>query len=468
MNAIRLAAEVVTNSIDKMAKKQSATYTCTSCQYQSLKWIGCCPECSEWNTFSLEKEIIPTHSLQPQIGRSLQMHTLTTVAQKPTERLKTGIQEWDRVTGGGIVPGAFIMLTGDPGIGKSTLLLQIGNSIATQGSVYYFSSEESLEQVKSRADRINAAHNNMLFSDQAHLDDIIATCMRNKPQLVIIDSLQNCATASPDHLPGSSNSVKEIAFKLMRLAKEHGIAIILSGHITKDGMMAGPKMVEHMVDAVFYLQGEDRWQTRILRSVKNRFGAVHEIGLFEMSENGLQELSTLHQEFLMEATKHPGSALISTLEGTRPLIIEVQALTVPTKFGNPQRVITGFDHNHVIIIAAILEKYLGIKLSGHDIFFKISGGLKVKGHGADLGIALALLSSYFQQPLPHQSLALGEISLTGQIKPINHASIHLSEASKLGIQQILLSNNQKLDTACKTIRFNHLYELLTLFKDIQA
>lgn len=450
--------------------KQKHIFICSECDHQTSKWYGCCPQCNNWNTVSEQTHATPpvyqtsTTGTMGHIGRTATMHALNTITTTPKQRMLAGIHEWDRVTGGGIIPGAFIMLTGDPGIGKSTLLLHIAHQLSKNHSVLYFSSEESLEQVKLRAERLGCVNSSMLFSDQAHLDDILATAQKHKPDLLIIDSIQNCYTSSSTALPGSINQLKESAFRLMRLAKENTIAVLLSGHITKDGVLAGPKTLEHMVDAVFYLQGDDRWQTRILRAVKNRFGTVDELGFFEMKENGLQEVANINQYLLEEITQSPGSALISHIEGSRPLLLELQALTIATKFGIPQRVVTGIDQKQVVLIAAILEKYLRINFSGNDIFFKISGSLKIKGSSCDLGIALALLSSYFQQPLPPKSLALGEMSLTGQIKPINNIGAHLGEIEKFGINELFVAPRQIINkTSCKLRRFNTVYDLLTIF-----
>jgi DNA repair protein RadA/Sms len=250
----------------------------------------------------------------------------------------------------------------------------------------------------------------------------------------------------------------------MRLAKENNITVIMSGHITKEGTIAGPKTLEHMVDAVFYLQGEDRWQTRVLRSVKNRFGTINELGFFEMRENGLQEVPNINEHLIAELSHAPGSVLVSVIEGSRPLLIELQALTIESKLGIPQRVVSGLDQKQVVLIAAILEKYLHVKFSTQDIFFKVSGGFKIKGSSTDLGIALALLSSYFQQPLPDKSIALGEISLTGEIKPINQINLFVKEAEKFGIKQLLVAKNQKIEnSSCLPKRFTNVYELLGLF-----
>lgn len=446
--------------------KQKTSYTCSHCLHQTSKWFGCCSQCNSWNTISENESSIPEHQIfKNSTGKKITMRSLTSVNSQPQQRMLSGIDEWDRVTGGGIVSGAFLMLTGDPGIGKSTLLLHIAHQLATTKNVLYFSSEESLEQVKLRAERMNCVNTNLLFSDQAHLDDIIATAQQLKPDLIIIDSIQNCYTTDSSALPGSINQLKESAFKLMRLAKEHNIAVLLSGHITKEGVLAGPKTLEHMVDAVFYLQGEDRWQTRILRSIKNRFGTINEIGFFEMAETGLQQVTNINQYLLEDAVQNPGSMLISHIEGSRPLILELQALTIATKFGMPQRVVTGIDQKQVVLIAAILEKYLQIKLSAQDIFFKISGNLKIKGNSSDLGIALALLSSYFQLPMPSKSIALAEISLTGQIKPINHMALHINEIEKFGIERLFVASKQACGkTKCNIKQFSSVHELLQLFE----
>lgn len=397
-------------------------------------------------------------------ARVVPMKRLHEVETTQHKRMLCGIHEWDRVTGGGLMPGSFLILTGDPGIGKSTLLLQVAFQLAHTYNVLYFSSEESLEQVKQRAERLSCIHEKLLFSDQANLDELIATTLAYKPDVVIIDSIQNCHSSDTHALPGSVGQLKESAFRLMRLAKEHMITIMLSGHITKDGFMAGPKTLEHMVDAVFYLQGEDRWQTRVLRSVKNRFGTVNEIGFFEMEANGLQEVSNINQYLLEEVSHSPGSVLVSHLEGTRPILLELQALTIASKYGMPQRVVSGLESAQVVLIAAILEKYLKVKLSGQDIFFKVSGGFKIKGSSLDLGIALALLSSYFQKLLPEKCVALGELSLTGQIKPINHIGQHMSEIEKFGITKLFTARNQKLtSTHTKVHALSNVFQLLELF-----
>ena len=446
--------------------KTHTSYICNQCKHTSIKWAGCCPSCAEWDTFtelaataSRTSAGRPKHAAQP--GNIAPLATVT-VENKP--RMLSGIDEWDRVVGGGIMPNSFIMLTGDPGIGKSTLLLQVSNQLAYHHRVFYFSTEESLGQVKLRAERIGPIADNLYTSDQTDLEEIIATAQQEKPDILIIDSIQNCHMPSLQSAPGSVVQLRESTFALMRLAKGEGITVVVTGHITKEGTMAGPKTVEHMVDAVLYLQGEDRWHSRVLRGVKNRFGTVNEIGFFEMEQNGLREITNINEHLLSEASHSPGSALICTVEGSRPLLLELQALTIESKLAMPQRVVSGIDHKHVVLIAAILQKYLQVKLSTHDIFFKVSGGFKIKSSVVDLGIALALLSSYFQQPLPKQSIALGEISLTGQIKPINQISMLMPEIKKFGIQQLFLAKNQTTaGLPCSAQRFHSVYQLLTLF-----
>lgn len=447
--------------------KSSHYFQCQNCGHQALKWQGCCPECKTWHSFN-EVTPLPIHNSGKHIvPNKTTMQSLNEIAIEEQTRFLTGISEWDRVTGGGIVPGSFSIITGDPGIGKSTLLLQICSQLAEKHTIFYFSTEESLSQVKMRCSRLAHTSLNILFSTQATLEVIIETCKEAKPDIVIIDSIQNIYSAEHFSLPGTITQLRETAFYLMKLAKENNIATIVTGHITKEGQMAGPKVLEHVVDAVFYLQKEDKWQTRILRSEKNRFGSINEIGFFQMTSSGMIAIDNINQH-LIEDTKHtPGSVIISSLEGTRPLFLELQALCIQTQFSVAQRVATGIDHKQIVLIAAILEKYLHIKFSSCDIFFKLSGGIKIKDNSADLGIALTLLSSYFQKPVPVKTIALGEVSLTGQIKSIQNIDIHTKEAVKFGFENLLIAHDQKIETKTpkKVIRFKSVYDLLQLFPE---
>jgi DNA repair protein RadA/Sms len=445
--------------------KSKISFKCSSCSYTTIKWMGCCPECKEWD--SLVENITTSTQSATKIYSQTQAPQLVSLDSIDTQnlpRVLSGIGEWDRVVGGGLVPGSLIVITGDPGIGKSTLLLQVAYDIAKTKKVFYFSTEESLQQLKGRALRLKTSASPLLFSDSAELTSTIAIAREQKPDLLIIDSIQNCYINDAHTMPGSVGQLREAAFQLMRLSKEHNITVIITGHITKEGIIAGPKTLEHMVDAVFYLQGEDRWQTRILRAVKNRFGAINELGFFSMEHNGLQEVPNINAHLLSEMSHAPGSAIISIMEGSRPILLELQALTNASKLTMPQRVVSGLDHKQVVLIAAILEKYVKIKLSMQDIFFKVSGGFKITGAESDLGTAFALLSSYFQEPLPEKSIALGEISLTGQIKPINNIGHLIKEAEKFGITTLLVAKNQVIEkTSCTIKRFHNVYELLSLF-----
>jgi DNA repair protein RadA/Sms len=446
--------------------KQSNYFQCQNCEHQSPKWQGCCPECRKWNTLE-EVSQLPSQPKTSTPGKTTKMQSLDEISTQEVARFTTNISEWDRVTGNGIVPGSFSIVTGDPGIGKSTLLLQVCSEFAAKHKVFYFSTEESLSQVKLRFSRLKNSSNKLLFSTQATLEIIVETCKQEKPDIVIIDSIQNIYSSENFSLPGTITQLRETAFYLMKLAKDHNIAIIVTGHITKEGQMAGPKILEHIVDAVFYLQKEDKWQTRILRSEKNRFGSINEIGFFAMTSEGMIAIENINQH-LIEDTKHtPGSVIISSLEGTRPVFLELQALCIQTQFSVAQRVATGIDHKQIVLVAAILEKYLHIKFSSCDIFFKLSGGIKIKDNSADLGIALTLLSSYFQKPVPAKTIALGEVSLTGMIKPIQNIDIHAKEAIKFGFDNLIIAHDQKLETkGTKHVRkFKSIYDLLQLFPE---
>lgn len=453
-----------------MAKTQ---YRCTNCDYVSIKWVGCCSGCNEWNSF-IEVNVAGTKQrvgLQARSATALssesELLALVDIPIGTARRYLSGVREWDRVLGGGVLAGSFVILTGDPGIGKSTLLLQIANRLGKDNRVFYFSSEESLQQLKARAVRVGVTAEKLLFSDQANLERIIATALELKPDVLILDSIQNCyLSETADAIPGTVAQLREAGFALMKLAKENNIAVLVTGHITKDGTMAGPKVLEHLVDAVFYLQAEDRFQTRILRSVKNRFGEVNEVGFFQMEPEGLVEVSNINEILLAEVSSSPGSVLVCSIEGTRPLLLELQALCIPTKFGVAQRVVTGLEPKRVVLIAAILEKYLHVKLSDQDIFFKVSGGFKMReSAAADLGIALALLSSYFQKPLPQKSVAIAEMSLTGQVKPTNQINLIIKEAEKFGLDNIFVAKRQQIKTTCRLVGFDTVYQLLKLFPE---
>lgn len=439
--------------------KNREKYICKYCSYESLKWLGFCSSCNHWDSFIIKSV---NETFISNIDK-LKLKKYDEIEDQDIKRIKSNIKEWDRVIGDGIIPGEFIILTGDPGIGKSTLLLQVAHEIAKDNKIIYFSTEESLSQIKIRAKRTKCYTNSLIFSDITDIDNIISISIKENPKIIIVDSIQNSIIES--NSTNNINNLKDAAFKLLKFAKQYSIAIIITGHITKDGIIAGPKLLEHMADAVLYLQGEDKWQIRILRSTKNRFGNTDEIGLFQIYENGIQEVSNINKELIKDISYTPGSVLVSFIEGTRPILLEMQSLVVHSKYTIPQRIISGIDHTQVTLITAIIEKYLNIKLSCYDIFFKISNNFKIKSDSADLSIALSLLSSYFQKPLLEHSLAIGIISLTGQIKPINSIAIHLSEAEKFNINTIVTSDKQKIDNKkYNQIKLHSIKDLLMFFE----
>lgn len=445
-----------------MSKNPGTIFLCTNCAYQSLKWLGICPECQTWASLE-EQNIQKIDQKNSQTNKVVtKPRTFDQIQDHDSERILVGIEEWDRVMGGGIMPASFMILAGDPGIGKSTLLLQIASKLSQTTKVIYFSTEESLAQIKQRADRLNLTKSKLILCEERALENISRAIEQEAPKIVIIDSIQSCFLSEGQSFSqGSLSQLKEIAFRLMGQTKNQNVAILVTGHIIKDGSMAGPKLLEHMVDAVFFLNGEQTFGTRILTTTKNRFGAVGEVGFFQMNHNGLDPVEDINQRLLNEATQAPGSALSILCQGTRPVIVEFQALCVKSKFGQPQRVVTGADNKRVILVAAVLEKYLKMNFSSHDLFFKAGAGICAKESNTDLAIALALMSSYLEMPVSKNTISIGEISLTGQIKTSKRDLSIALQMSKTGIEKIIsgkLDQNMK-----KQIQVNNVFELLTLF-----
>lgn len=443
-------------------KKRTTIYVCTACKAETKKWVGSCLSCDEWGTITEREEATP---VKTGIRAPAAQRTLTALTDIPasslTERFASGINEWDRVLGGGILPGSFLILTGDPGIGKSTLLLMVANALSARATVHYYSSEESLAQLKQRADRIGCASSALLLSDCAHLGDIIETSISQRPDLVILDSIQNCADTTE-----STAALRDAGHALLQFCKQQNIAVITTAHITKEGVMAGPKMLEHLADAVFYLKGEEHWNIRVLRSVKNRFGTTNEIGFFEMDERGLQPVDNINAYTISHTAPAPGAVITCSMEGNRLVLLELQALCVPTKYSLPQRVITGVDQKRVLLIVALLEKYLSLKLSQCDIFFSVTGGISSKESSNDLAIALALTSSYLQTPLPGKSLAFGELSLTGRIQSVKQSAQRIAQARAFGRTHIYTPATTGSQTPSPegVYELSRLAEILTLFE----
>jgi DNA repair protein RadA/Sms len=459
--------------------KDSTQFVCIECGHTTIKWYGCCPGCGAWDALKEEKKLnarygdkkpVPvSHIINSQKGQ-ISACTLAHVEHDgELQRLCTGIDEWDRVVGGGIMPGAFIVLTGDPGVGKSTLLMHVGARFADTHPVLYVCCEESLSQIKGRAARLGLDQSNTLFAESTQFEDIVQLVQQYKPHVLMIDSLQSCYSNAAQSIPGTIMQLKELAFGCMRLAKEYNMAILATGHITKDGAIAGPKTLEHMVDAVLYLQSDERLYMRMLRSVKNRFGSTGEVGFFSMDNTGLRPVENVNSFFISSFKPSVGSVLASYDEGSRSLFVELQALVTQSRYPSPQRVIAGLDYNRVLLIIAILEKHAHIKLGAHDIFFKVSSGVKLTGNSIDVAIALSLLSSFFNKRLEQRFLALGEINLSGEIKPVHACEMHIQEAQKFGITEFVLSVDQTIDPAKDTAknmclnRVAHVRDLIKFF-----
>lgn len=433
--------------------KEHLEYVCQRCGRVSARAMGRCPQCGAWNSM-VERVAVTTqresglHAAR-RFGPSAQPMPLSQVDDQMDERLPLASQEFARVLGGGVVPGSVVLLAGDPGIGKSTLMLQIALEIASRLRVLYVSGEESPRQIKMRAARLLAAPanaaaalsipQNLFLLTETNLEAILGQIESLRPELLIIDSVQTAYLSELDSLAGSVTQVRECASRLRELAKASGISVFLIGHVTKEGIIAGPRVLEHIVDTVLYLEG-DRFQSyRLLRSVKNRFGPTSEVGVFEMSARGMQEVSNPSQVFLAERMiNSPGSAIAVTMEGTRPLLVEVQGLTNPTSFGNPRRTANGVDFNRLLLITAVLTRRVGLKLSEQDVFVNVVGGLSIDEPAADLAIAAAIASSYYNRPLQADVVLMGEIGLSGELRTVTQMEARLREAARLGFRKAIL------------------------------
>lgn len=420
--------------------KLKQVYICQQCGYQTSKWIGRCPSCNEWG--SLVEEVINVENAKrsKNIISSNTPIKLNDIAMHEEERTATKIEELDRVLGGGIVKGSLILVGGDPGIGKSTLLLQISETIGNQSkNVLYVSGEESVAQIKMRAQRLNVVTPKLSLLAETNIDSIKHIITESKPDLVIIDSIQTTYLEEVTSAPGSVSQVRECTHLLMNLAKSHGISIIIVGHVTKEGALAGPRVLEHMVDTVLYFEGERHASFRVLRAVKNRFGSTNEIGVFEMQDEGLKEVKNPSEIMLSgRALDASGSVVSCCVEGTRPMLVEVQALSSFTSFGMPRRTATGVDYNRVAILIAVLDKRAGIDLSNYDAYVNLAGGLRINEPALDLGIIVSIASSYKNISIDPHTVVFGEIGLTGEVRAVNMAEKRAIEAAKLGFKTCIL------------------------------
>jgi DNA repair protein RadA/Sms len=450
-----------------MAKLSKTTFVCQNCGAMSPRWAGKCPSCGEWNTLSEETDAIaPPGSgvTRRGSGRVVALEALRAQSRE-APRFSTGIAELDRVTGGGIVPGSALLIGGEPGIGKSTLLLQLAAALArSKRRALYFSGEEAAAQVRLRADRLGLSEAPVELACETNLANILATLEAGKPaDLIVIDSIQTLWAEAIEAAPGTVSQVRAAAQALIRYAKNVGSALLLVGHVTKDGQIAGPKVIEHMVDTVLYFEGDRGHTYRILRAVKNRFGPTDEIGVFEMAAEGLREVSNPSELFLGDRDgESPGAAVFAGIEGTRPLLVEIQALVAPSSLGTPRRAAVGWDGNRLAMLLAVLEARAGVSFAGHDVYLNVAGGLKVSEPGADLAAAAALLSSLSGVAIPRHRVHFGEVSLSGSVNPTPLMSPRLKEAQKLGFLEAVLPAKGELEKdslKLKLTRITHLREL---------
>lgn len=433
--------------------KNKIKYVCSNCGYESLRWIGKCPNCDSWNSFSEEliedKKATKNSSIAEAKITKLNMNH-----PESEERIKTNIVEFDRVLGGGLMPGSVVLIGGDPGIGKSTLVMQAASKITED--VLYVTGEESVNQISLRAKRLKVSNEKISLMTETDLDIILSAIQNNQPKVVIVDSIQTTYKPDFDNAPGTVTQIRECTVELMRLAKKNQCAIIIVGHVTKEGMIAGPKVLEHVVDTVLQFEGERSYSYRVLRAQKNRFGSTNEIGIFEMHDDGLHEVKNPSEIFLSERDKKTtGSVVTSSIEGTRPILLEVQALVTPSSFGNPQRVATGFDYRRLSILLAVLEKRANLRLSAQNVFLNIAGGIRIDEPAVDLAVCIAIASNFLDKYAKNDTVVIGEIGLGGEVRSVNHVEKRIQEADKLGFKKIIIPSNN-----IKSIKIKNTIEII--------
>lgn len=445
--------------------KIKIVYVCQNCGFKSLKWLGKCPDCETWNTMVAE-EVKESKGIDKQYSNDTSKPILLSqVACEELKRIETGMSEFDRVMGGGIVKGSFVLIGGEPGIGKSTILTQVLNILSAKSfKVFYITAEESLSQVKLRAERLGSLSDSFYIFAENSLNRIIFEIDMVKPDFVVIDSIQTIYLDEVPSAPGSVSQVRECAAKIMELAKKKMITTFIVGHVTKEGFIAGPRVLEHLVDTVIYFEGDKGQNFRLLRTIKNRFGSTNEVGLFEMSETGLIDVSNLSEFFLsMRQREESGSALFVAMEGTRPIIIEIQALVAPTNFGVPRRMAMGVDNQRLNLLVAVLEKKLEIPLFNNDIYVNVVGGLKLTETASDLAICMAITSSFRNIALRNRTIFLGEVGLLGEIRPISNVEVRLKEAGNLDFETVILpTKNQRFPFKGELICVDKLEEVMEL------
>jgi len=443
--------------------KSRIKYICTSCGYESLRWLGKCPECDSWNSFSEELVETSKRKNDSSLKQKSSIYKINELTATEEDRVKTGIKEFDRVLGGGIMPGSVILLGGDPGIGKSTLAMQAAANISS--NVLYVTGEESPKQIKLRALRLKIKSDNFFILAETNLNNILSSIKESEPSVVVIDSIQTMHSEQFDNSPGTVTQIRECTSLLMEEAKKGHFAVILIGHVTKEGIIAGPKVLEHIVDTVLQFEGESNHSFRILRSQKNRFGSTNEIGIFEMHENGLVEVKNPSELFLSDREKNvSGSAITASVEGTRPILLEVQALVTPSNYGNPQRVTTGFDNRRLSILLAVLEKRANLRLSANNVFLNMAGGVRIMEPAVDLAVCCSIASSLLDKIIDNKLVLIGEVGLGGEIRSVGNIEKRIQEAEKLGFKKIVIPGNNlknlKLNTGINITGVNNIGEIL--------
>lgn len=448
-----------------MAKsKITSVYVCRECGFESSKWLGKCAACGAWNSMSEEvKKAAPM--TRTGTVKTLEIKELSNINAVTEIRIKTGIGEFDRVLCGGLAKGSLVLMSGEPGIGKSTLMLQAAKNFSALKKVLYVSGEESETQIKMRADRLGLDCGGLFFMSHFNLDEILPAAEKAGIEILIIDSIQTMQTASASGSAGSVSQVRECCMMLMEFAKTNGISVIITGHVTKDGNIAGPRILEHMVDCVMYFEGERFKTYRILRSVKNRFGSTNEIGVFEMTETGLKEVKNPSMKFLDgRGEDFVGSSIMCTMEGTRPLMVELQALVTPTGFGTPRRMVSGLDYNRMVMILAVIEKKLALSIQNQDIYINVAGGLKIGETAVDLAVVLAVLSAVKNKPLNGSAAAIGELGLTGETRFVTGVEKRLAELEKMGFKNCILPAANKQPKYEGNIKLHYINTVDALLK----
>lgn len=440
--------------------KNTSSFACQSCGAVYPRWVGKCDACGEWNTIVEETSANIPKGMKPGKSKSINFVSLEG-EQDQLPRYASNIQEFDRVCGGGLVPGSLVLVGGDPGIGKSTLLLQVCAALSQESIVAYISGEEAVDQIRLRAGRLGVQKSNVMLAATSNIRDILSTLeSKDPPKVVVIDSIQTMYIDNIDSAPGTVSQVRGCAAELMRVAKSKNIVVVLVGHVTKEGMIAGPRVLEHMVDAVFYFEGDRGHQFRILRSVKNRYGATDEIGVFEMCDKGLEEVQNPSSLFLENRSSElSGVSVFAGIEGSRPILCEIQGLVAPSTLASPRRTVVGWDSGRLSMILAVLEARCGIKMNNRDVYLNIAGGLKVTEPAADLAVAACLLSSFTNTPMSSDTVIMGEVGLGGEIRSVKQADLRLKEAGKLGFKSAIMPVNSKLETRKHNISIRPVVQL---------